>query len=151
MNLFLESDSPPTQNPKACLVPLRASKGGTQKKQRRARELYQLRHPSKTWCWCLKTKECNSTVITSDGQNLHQMQSCLIAPQRLSPGHDYHKASLPGVAPASCELRATTEQTSITLCLPLPGMHPWYRAETDKPVLQAMVGEAGSLELPPSQ
>lgn len=32
MNLFLESDSPPTQNPKACLVPLRASKGGTQKK-----------------------------------------------------------------------------------------------------------------------
>lgn len=29
MNLFLESDSPPTQNPKTCLVPQRASRGGT--------------------------------------------------------------------------------------------------------------------------
>ncbi|OBS60186.1 hypothetical protein A6R68_08714, partial [Neotoma lepida] len=36
----------------------------------------------------------------------------------------------------------TIEQTSRTPCLPLPGIHQWYRVETDKPVLQAMVGEA---------
>lgn len=53
-------------------------------------------------------------VLPSDGQNLHQLQPYPTAPQRLSPGHVCHEASLPGVAPARCGLRAPAEQTSVT-------------------------------------
>lgn len=111
----------------------------------------QLRHPSQTGYWCLKTKACNSKV-TSDGQDLRQLRPCLAVPPRLSRSHlSQAFLALGSSSQVWAEGYPTAEQTSRTPCLPLPGTHQWYRLEADKPVLQAMVGEAGSLALPPGE
>ncbi|CAO2646100.1 Small integral membrane protein 5 [Lemmus lemmus] len=83
--------------------------------------------------------------------NRHWTQPCLVAPQRLSRSHLSQAAlALGSSRQVWAEGYPTMEQSFPTVCLPLPGIHQRCRAETDKPVLQATVGEAASLELPPS-
>lgn len=120
--------------------------------QRLAGELCQLGHPSQTCYLCFKTKECKSRAPYEWAGELSSAVA-IWWPLKGSPGHIYHKLHWPWAAPAKCGPRAsypTIEQSSPAACLPLPGIHQRCRAETDKPVLQAMVGEAASLELPPS-